>query len=168
MALMAGCTYPVFILKWGEVLDIFADNYHRIAMVLPTMEDYLYTFIKIGAASFVVNSLLFSIWRIISESIAERCRIRYMEQFIKKDVSWLESQNLIELSTKFKENCLSLQKSIGDKIALYSSMVGMLGSCILTSLFIRWTYSLYLLAILPFSAAILNNFLDKLIKKKEN
>lgn len=168
LGIISGCTSPVFIILWGKEIDLFANNYHRISMVVAELESFMWSFIALGAFSFCVSSALFSVWRIVSESIMEKCRTKYMESFIKKDIVWMEQHNLIELATKFRENCLSVQKSIGDKIALFTSMLSMLVSCVITAFFIRWTFSLFLLSLLPILLSVLAFFLNSLMKRKES
>lgn len=134
---------------------------------MPRIVRQFYLLLALGIFSLIINTVLFCLWKVLSVSIANRCREMYLRSFLRQDTVWVEQHNLFDLAARFKENCLNVQKSIGDKVALYSNFVGMMGSCMATAFCVRWTYALVLLCTLPLSGLIVNSFLDILIKKRE-
>lgn len=89
-----------------------------------------------------------------------------MEAFVKKSMKWIDSVNLYESSNSFKENAFKIEKAIGDKVALFFNLIGMMSSGIISALIIRWTLSLYLIAFIPLALAIFGYFIYVFITKK--
>lgn len=81
-------------------------------------------------------------------------------------MAWIDSVNIYEEFNSFKENAFKIERAIGDKVALFFNLVGMLISGTVSALVIRWTFSLYLIAILPLGIVILGYFLYIIIMKK--
>jgi hypothetical protein len=61
---------------------------------------------------------------------------------------------------------LTIEKAIGDKIALFYNLNGILLAGSIAALCVRWTFTLYLFALLPIILGVLSSFLYVLIKKK--
>jgi ABC-type multidrug transport system fused ATPase/permease subunit len=89
-----------------------------------------------------------------------------LESYIKRNVKWLEQQNLYELSSKFKLNCLMIERATGDKVALFYNLNGIVVAGIIAAVCVRWTFTLFLLAIIPIGFAALGYFIYVLIMKK--
>ena len=133
------------------------------------MNTSLYYYIAIiitGIAAFLIDGIAFSIWKLLSVSIARKFRVKYLTAFSKKSIRWIEKENLYEFSSKFKSNCLTIEKAIGDKVALFYNLQGILLSGSIAALCVRWTLTLYLFALLPIVLGILGSFLYVIVKKK--
>lgn len=89
-----------------------------------------------------------------------------MECFIKRKVSWIEGQNLYYLSSKFKNDCLIIEKATGDKVALFYNLNGMACSGIIGAIAVRWTFGLFLLVFVPFGMVALGYFIYVIIMRK--
>jgi len=89
-----------------------------------------------------------------------------MEAFINRRMKWIDSVNLYETSNSFKENAFKIEKAIGDKVALFFNLVGMMSSGTISALIIRWTLSLYLIAFIPLALGIFGYFIYVFIIKK--
>lgn len=137
-----------------------------MASSLDQARSYYVAEIIIGIFALLINIVNFSIWKLLSVSISKKVRAKYITAFSKKSMKWIESQNLFETSSRFQSNCLAIEKAIGDKLALFYNLNGMLLSGSIIALYIRWTYTLFLFAILPFVLGVLGSFLVILIKRK--
>ena len=62
---------------------------------------------------------------------------------------------------------LNIEKSIGDKVALFTNLIGIVVSGLTSALIIRWTFGLYMLIIAPFGIIILTYFIYIQVRKKE-
>ena len=82
-----------------------------------------------------------------------------MEAFVKKSMKWIDSANLYEISNSFKENAFKIQKAIGDKVALFFNLIGIMTSGIISALIIRWTLALYLIALIPLAMIAFGYFI---------
>lgn len=51
---------------------------------MSTFRNYLYYYIGLGFGVLLVNSILFVIWKYISQSVSKKIRIRYLEEFAKQ------------------------------------------------------------------------------------
>lgn len=114
----------------------------------------------------VIDGILFAIWRVLSESISFKFRTRYLQAYAKKTTTVLEKENPFELSSKFKYNCLTIEKAIGDKVALFYNLQGIIISGSIAALCVRWTFTLYLFALMPIAMAVLISFLYVIVKKR--
>lgn len=75
--------------------------------------------------------------------------------------------NGYEQASSFHTHTLNIEKSIGDKVALFFNLIGITSSGFAAALWLRWTYTLYLLIAAPFGAAVLVYFIYIQIKKRE-
>ena len=89
-----------------------------------------------------------------------------MEAFITKNASWADKQNLYETSSEFRNACLTIEKATGDKVALFYNLNGAVLSGGIFATCIRWTFALFLLAMVPIGMAAFGYFIYVLIKRK--
>lgn len=62
---------------------------------------------------------------------------------------------------------LNIEKSIGDKVALFLNLIGITIFGVTAALVIRWTFTLELFIVAPIGAFILAYFIHVQIKKRE-
>jgi ABC-type multidrug transport system fused ATPase/permease subunit len=127
---------------------------------------YYGAFIGLGVGSFIIDGIVFSLWKLLSETIAQRFRAKYLESYIKRNVKWLEQKNLYELSSRFKLNCLMIERATGDKVALFFNINGIVVAGVIAGICVRWTFSLFLFAILPVGIVVVGYFIYVLIIRK--
>lgn len=114
----------------------------------------------------MINSVLFVIWKYVSQSISKRIRTRYLEEFTKQSLANVERRNGYEWASDFRTHTLNIEKSIGDKVALFFNLIGITFSGVIAAIWIRWTYALYLLLIAPLGAIVLSYFIYIQIKRQ--
>ena len=86
---------------------------------------------------------------------------------MERKVEWIETQNLYEVSSSFKEHCRTIEDAIGDKVGLFFNLIGLTISGVAFSLAVRWTFALFLMALVPFGGFIIIMFLYVVIKKRQ-
>lgn len=128
---------------------------------------YLYAYFALGCGVLIVNSALFVIWKYVSQSVSKRIRIRYLEEFTKQSLTNVEIRNGYEWINDFRTHTLNIEKSIGDKVALFFNLIGITSSGVIAAIWIRWTYALYLLLVAPLGAIALVYFIYVQIKKQD-
>jgi ATP-binding cassette subfamily B (MDR/TAP) protein 1 len=166
VGLFSGLSYPLFVYIWGKEVDAYADPNNSIDDIVQICLRYLLYFFIIGICSLAINGVSFWIWVWISESLAVRCREKFIESILTQEVEWHESRNQYEISSRFKIAALDFQKATGDKIALLLNLIGMVVAGTSSCLAIRWTFSLFLIALLPVALTIIIFFLKVTIEKK--
>ena len=62
---------------------------------------------------------------------------------------------------------LNIEKSIGDKVALFFNVIGITGFGVAAALVLRWTYTLWLFLVAPIGAIILVYFIYIQTKKRD-
>ena len=85
---------------------------------------------------------MFAIWKYISQSVSKRIRIRYLEEFAKQSLANVEKRNGYEWASDFRMHTLNIEKSIGDKVALFLNLIGITTFGVTAALVIRWTFTL--------------------------
>jgi ABC-type multidrug transport system fused ATPase/permease subunit len=125
-------------------------------------------FIGLSVGAFILNGFVFAVWKMLSERIAYQFRVKYVEAFTRRSVGWIEKQNLYEASSKFKNDCLTIEKATGDKVALFYNLIGIAVSGVIIALGIRWTFALFLIGLLPIGIAVLGYFVYVLIMRKSD
>ena len=129
---------------------------------------YFLSFIGLAVGTFLINGFVFAVWKMLSERITYQFRIKYIEAFTKRSIGWIEKQNLYEASSKFKNDCLTIEKATGDKVALFYNLIGIIVSGITIALSVRWTFALFLIGLIPVGMIALGYFIYVLIMRKSD
>jgi ABC-type multidrug transport system fused ATPase/permease subunit len=129
---------------------------------------YFLSFIGLAVGTFFLNAFVFAIWKMLSERIAYQFRVKYVEAFTRRSIGWIEKQNLYETSSKFKNDCLTIEKATGDKVALFYNLIGIAFSGMTIAICIRWTFALFLIGLIPVGMIALGYFIYILIVRKSD
>lgn len=81
---------------WGGHVDHLIKNYWILNAKMDMSVYYLNAFLLLGVGSLLIHGLVFAVWNLLSENIAQKFRAKYMESFIKMKLQWIEEQNLFE------------------------------------------------------------------------
>jgi hypothetical protein len=92
--------------------------------------------------------------------------MKFLSAFSSKPVEWIDKQNLFEISCKFKDYSMTIERAIGDKVALFYNLNGVMLTGSIIALTVRWTFTLYLFALLPISLGIFGGFIYISVKKR--
>jgi ABC-type multidrug transport system fused ATPase/permease subunit len=94
LALGSGVVVPLFMYFWGKSLDHLMADINNLSNTMDKSTTYFLSFIGLAVGTFVINGVVFAIWKMLSERIAYQFRIKYMQSFVKRSIGWLERQNL--------------------------------------------------------------------------
>lgn len=75
---------------------------------MASFRNYLYYYIGLGFGVLVVNSILFVIWKYISQSVSKRIRIRYLEEFARQSLPNVEKRNGYDWASEFHTHTLNI------------------------------------------------------------
>lgn len=82
VGLISGTAFSVFVFFWGKEIDHIFNELPTISQSLNKSRDYFLAFIGIGLAAWLLDTVLFAIWRVVSESISHKFRKYYLEAFV--------------------------------------------------------------------------------------
>lgn len=105
LAMISGVSFPLFMYFWGKEIDHVVDDIAILASTLDKSRNFFLAFLGLGICSFIISGIIFALWKLLSETTANRIRVKYLGQFIKRSMKWHESKNLYEISSRFKINC---------------------------------------------------------------
>ena len=94
IGMVSGVTFPLTVYVWGKEIDHIVENFSNLKDSLDISRNYFLVLIGIAIFGLLVNTLLFSIWKLISQTIARKFRERYVESFVKKRMAWIDSVNI--------------------------------------------------------------------------
>lgn len=66
VGLISGTAFPIFVYFWGKETDHIFNELATISQSLDKSRNYFLAFIGMGLAAWLINTLLFAIWRVIS------------------------------------------------------------------------------------------------------
>jgi hypothetical protein len=89
LALCSGVTFPLFMYFWGKEIDHTINDINTLSDTLDKSLNNYIAFISLGVASFLIDGIVFALWKMLSERIAYRFRIKYMESFIGRNMKWI-------------------------------------------------------------------------------
>jgi ABC-type multidrug transport system fused ATPase/permease subunit len=78
IALGSGVIVPLFMYYWGKQIDHTIQNYTNLGDTLDEALQYYLSIIGLAVGSFAINGLSFSIWKVLSERIAYKFRVKYI------------------------------------------------------------------------------------------
>ena len=160
-------TFPVYVYEWSKETDHIFNQFTKLSESLDQSRDYFFVYVGIGIITWILDIILFIIWRVIGETVSQRFRKKYLEAFVKRKVEWLDQQNLYQLSASFKDHCKTIEHAIGDKVGLLLNLIGFTLAGAGIAIWVRWTFALFLLALVPIGAIVLVIFLLTMIKKRK-
>lgn len=66
VGLISGTAFPIFVYFWGKETDHIFNELATISQSLDKSRNYFLAFIGMGLAAWLLNTILFAIWRVIS------------------------------------------------------------------------------------------------------
>lgn len=89
LGLLSGCCFAVFPYFLGRMTDLFVFKFFSILFAEKGIMELVSNITLVGVCAFVVNSLLFTIWKVISVRVADGWRRRYLEEYLSKRAEWI-------------------------------------------------------------------------------
>lgn len=89
LALISGVSYPLYLYFWGKQIDHTVDDLLILSSTLDKSLKLFMSLIGLAVGSFLINGVVFALWKLLSERIAYQFRVRYLSAFVKRRIGWL-------------------------------------------------------------------------------
>ncbi|EAR92380.2 ABC transporter family protein (macronuclear) [Tetrahymena thermophila SB210] len=106
-------------------------------------------FILVGVLSFFLSCSMLYCWINVGEKQAINIRYSYFKSMIQQDISYFDSINSNELSSKVALDCFKIQQAIGEKLCMYIYTLSMLAGSLIISFIRGWQIALVSCIIIP-------------------
>ncbi|KAL4473708.1 hypothetical protein ABPG74_022572 [Tetrahymena malaccensis] len=106
-------------------------------------------FILVGVLSFFLSCSMLYCWINVGEKQAINIRYSYFKSMIQQDISYFDSINSNELSSKVALDCFKIQQAIGEKLCMYIYTMSMLAGSLIISFIRGWQIALVSCIIIP-------------------
>lgn len=98
IGLVSGTAFSTYIFFWAKEADHVINEFPTLYQSTDKSKNYFLIMGGLGVVAWIIDTILFTIWRVISESISHKFRKYYLEHFVQMKVEWIESQNLYEVA----------------------------------------------------------------------
>ena len=78
IGMISGVTFPLTVYVWGKEIDHIVENFSNLGDSLDISRNYFLVLVGIAIFGLLTNTLLFAIWKLISQTIARKFRERYV------------------------------------------------------------------------------------------
>ncbi|CAM1323324.1 pgp-2 (predicted) [Pycnogonum litorale] len=169
-SIVSGFAYPLLAHFLGEVTNIMvnydlsrqqtASNERIVAKIngakLVTDDEFTAGVIKFCLCMFTIGVMLhvaiaMTVWMMnyTAEMQIYRIRKMYMKAMLRQDISWFDTHQSAEFSSKVGENLKKLQMGMGDRIALMFYFISIFVTSVTVALFTGWKLTAVMLSITP-------------------
>lgn len=142
-----GVLFPVFSLILGGLLDDFNGG-----DILAAGDKYSKIFAYLMAACFVCGFGQVAFFTIMSERMTLRIRKLYLASILRQEISWFDTSNPGELSSKIAENTVIIREGLGEKLGAGVQFAAMFLGGLIIALVNSWKLTLVVLAVSPLVA----------------
>lgn len=142
-----GVVFPVFSLILGGLVDDFNGT-----DTLAAGAKYAKIFAYITAGSFVCGFGQVAFFTIMSERMTLRIRKLYLASILRQEVSWFDTSNPGELSSKIAENTVVIREGLGEKLGAGFQFAAMFLAGYVIAFVNSWKLTLVVLAVSPLLA----------------
>lgn len=143
-----GAAQPCMMVLFGDLMDVMGlqvagdnmkDSFNDIALKM----------VLLGAICFVCAWIGEAGWKVSGLRQSAMWRKTYLTAILRQDVSWFDTNNPGELSSKIAESTQLIEEGIGSKLSLGSRMFmqGVVGMAL--AFYYAWDMALVLMAISP-------------------
>ena len=148
-SMATGVGLPLIAIMFGDITNDAKITDSDFSGIANSMKPTAYRMFYIGAAIFVTSYLMFAFWMMLGERVAIQIRVAYFRAVLRQDVEWFDTSNPQELSTKINQQCMLVQKAVGEKVATVIMGLMMLLTGLFIAFFRGWQMALILLALGP-------------------
>uniref|UniRef100_A0AC34G0Z6 ABC transmembrane type-1 domain-containing protein n=1 Tax=Panagrolaimus sp. ES5 TaxID=591445 RepID=A0AC34G0Z6_9BILA len=115
----------------------------------------VYIFLGLGGAAIIVTFFQFYCFQTVCNRLIARLRTEYVRSLIRQNAEWFDKNHSGILTSTLNENIERIQEGIGDKLGVLVRGLAMITAAIIISFIYEWRLSLIMLAMTPFSCAIM-------------
>ena len=146
-----GAIMPTFSIVFGNMFDSFLNvGFDRIMDVIAIWSG---CFAALGGISFIVAFLQSSMFAIASERISNHLRNRLFSALLEKDVSYFDSHNSGDLTSRLTTEMTALQTGCSEKVGLFIQFFFQTVVGVVVAFVYGWQMTLVLLSISPLLGA---------------
>ncbi|XP_033614571.1 ATP-dependent translocase ABCB1 isoform X5 [Fukomys damarensis] len=177
-AIVHGAAFPVVLLVFGNMMDIFvsAGNHSQsddnTTASFGTLEEdmtvYAYYYTGIGAGVLIAAYLQVSFWCLAAGRQIQKIRKQFFHAVMKQEIGWFDVHDVGELNTRLTDDVSKINEGIGDKIGMFFQSMATFVAGFVIGFTRGWKLTLVILAVSPvlglsaaICAKILSSFTDK-------
>ena len=105
-AAVTGVGLPSFVILMGETLDSFGDQDEQ--SMYDTVARMSLILVIIGVAIWITSYLYYAFLLMFSESVTFKVKIAYLNAILHQDISWFDTINPSELSSRINKETLAI------------------------------------------------------------
>ena len=151
--LASACSFPLFAIIFGDMMDSFDPSGDISKAVNQTCLWMVYLSIGMFCIIFIQNTCFSSFGNIIGF----KYRKKYLEAVLSQDVTYFDLNKPQEIPTMINSECANIQDALGEKFGELIVTFGGFASGLVVAFYYGWQLSLVLLAVAPI--LVLGSFL---------
>lgn len=143
-----GAAQPCMMVLFGDLMDVMGLQTAGDAMK-DSFNDIALKMVLLGALCFVCAWIGEAGWKVSGLRQSAMWRKTYLSAILRQDITWFDTNNPGELSSKIAESTQLIEEGIGSKLSLGSRMLmqGVVGMVL--AFYYAWDMALVLMAISP-------------------
>ncbi|ELT87338.1 hypothetical protein CAPTEDRAFT_150102 [Capitella teleta] len=156
-----GCRFPVSMVIYGDMIDLFLANDYNRAVMAPhiavdnigsRLQGYVTYFCVLGCIMFLLGAIAMTSWIWTAERQSSRIRKRFFQSVMRQHIGWFDEHQVGELTARLSDDINNIQNGIGSKISLFlQAITQFLAGYVLG--FVRgWKLTLVVASVIPFAA----------------
>jgi len=158
-AIVTGCAFPVNMLLYGRVLDVFIE--HELAKAQDTtvspgvgsipdeISELIIYFVGIGIAVFCCGYISICAWSWTAERQSHRIRQMCFQSVMSQNIGWFDVNQIGELNTRLSDDVDKIKAGIGEKYATFIQFTSTFIGGYVIGFVKGWELTLVILAIAP-------------------
>ncbi|XP_057415709.1 ABC transporter B family member 11-like [Lotus japonicus] len=147
-----GISMPVMTLIFGNMINAFGSTTNSKEVVDEVSKVSL-KFVYLGAGTFIASLLQSTCWMISGERQAARIRGLYLQNILRQDVSFFDTEtNTGEVVGRMSGDTALIQEAMGEKVGQFLSLVATFIAGFVVAFTKGWLLTLVMLSIIPLIA----------------
>ncbi|KAF0900853.1 hypothetical protein E2562_035488 [Oryza meyeriana var. granulata] len=154
-ALVHGCSLPVFLRFFADLVDSFGSHAAHPDTMLRLVVKYAFYFLVVGAAIWGSSWAEISCWMWTGERQSTRMRIRYLHAALHQDVSFFDTDvRTSDVIHAINADAVVVQDAISEKLGNLIHYLATFVSGFVVGFTAAWQLALVTLAVVPLIAVI--------------
>ena len=162
--MISGFGLPSFVFLIGDIVDSFDLTSYTPKDVLDSIGKVSWIMTVIGLGVWLVTFIWFTLLLITSERIIQKTKAAYFKSILDQECEWFDEGKPAQLSSMLNQECLAIQKAIGERLGLVFMTMAVSVSGIFFSFLKGWLFSFALLCYFPLLSSAL--FFASIIMQK--
>ncbi|VDO04951.1 unnamed protein product [Rodentolepis nana] len=146
LALVVGCSFPVNLIIFKEVVNLLTSD---TSVDLARMREMVGWFCLLGAVTMVLAFIEMFFFSLSARRQSRRIRLKLFKQLLRQDVPWFDHQALGDIITKLTADVDSIETGIGERLGRFVQNFAMFISCYASAFTNNWKIALVGLSSAP-------------------